>query len=397
MTTSKKHQSSNLLEYQLDELFEGSSTTPAVGNSSSFAARSITPMDSKLKTAEIDVFEPITENVSDMSAENNTNGTDNSTDSNYSRNLNDDNVTEDGEEKLGFFKSCLRQLIRYSKYVGPGIMVSVSYMDPGNYSTNVAAGSDSKFTLLCVVLLSNLIAIFMQSLSVKLGTVTGMDYARCCKEFLPSWLNIIIYLIAEVAIIATDLAEVIGSAIALNILLKIPLAAGTVLTIADVLLVMFFYRPTGSIRMVKVFEVMVAMLVFSVMICFCVQLSYIPASVSVREVFRGYAPSKKLFQGNTMYDAIGILGATVMPHSIILGSGLVQSRLREYDIKKGYVRLNEDEETNPAEREEIIMKWRPSYQSIKYSYKYSLIELAVSLFTFALFINSAILIVADYR
>ncbi|GMF73468.1 unnamed protein product [[Candida] boidinii] len=179
-------------------------------------------------------------------------------------------------------------------------MVSVAYMDPGNYSTSVSAGASNRYSLLFVVLLSNIIAIFYQSLCVKLGTVTGLDLSRACREYLPAWLNYIIYAFAEAAIIATDIAEVIGSAIALNILLKIPLWAGVLLTITDVLIVMMAYRPGSSMNFVKLFEYMVATLVLIVVVCFCVQIAFLPDTISVRSIFRGYAPSHEMIQGNVL-------------------------------------------------------------------------------------------------
>lgn len=290
-------------------------------------------------------------------------------------------------------------LLKYIKFIGPGIMVSVAYIDPGNYSTSVSSGAAHEFSLLCIVLLSNFIAIFLQCLCIKLGSVTGKDLSRCCKTYLPPWMNWIIYFFAEAAIIATDIAEVIGTAIALNILIKVPLPAGVAITCIDVLTVMIGYRPgSSSIKMIKIFEYAVSILVFGVFICFAVELAYIPKSTSVGHVFRGFVPSKQMFQNNGMYDAISILGATVMPHSLFLGSALVQPRLLEYDIDHGnYSVLKEDEQD--LKNKEVIMEeryynYRPTIDSIRYCMKYSMIELALTLFTVALFINCAILIIS---
>jgi metal iron transporter len=277
---------------------------------------------------------------------------------------------------------------KYLRFVGPGLMIAVAYMDPGNYSTDVQAGATSQYTLLFIVLLSNIIAIFLQSLCIKLGSVTGLDLSRACREHLPKWLNLILWFFAECAIIATDVAEVIGTAIALNILLRIPLPAGVAITVIDVLFVMMAYRPGSSVKFVRLFEYAVALLVFGVVICFCIQLGMMPP-VNAREVFRGFAPSKEMFQGSTMYTACSILGATVMPHSLFLGSGLVQPRLREYDTENHYYKVPEGEDP-----EEAYFNYRPSEKAIRYAMKYSIAELAITLFTFALFVNSAILIVA---
>ncbi|BAP71361.1 manganese transporter SMF1 [Kluyveromyces marxianus] len=315
-------------------------------------------------------------------------------------------VPNRSREKLGFFGKIKDVLKKYMKFVGPGLMVSVAYMDPGNYATDVSAGASNRFSLLCIVLLSNIIAIFLQSLCIKLGSVTGLDLSRACKKHLPKWLNLIIYVFAECAIIATDIAEVIGSAVALNILLKIPLPAGIIITVIDVLFVLIAYKPgTSSMRFIRMFEYAVALLVFGVVICFIVELGYLPKT-SVRSIFRGYVPSKQMFEHNGMYTATSILGATVMPHSLFLGSGLVQPRLLEYDVDHGYYDLlpkeiEEDNESTVKQkqdldtlREQRYFDYQPTTSAIKYALKYSIAELAITLFTFALFVNSAILIVS---
>ncbi|KAI5965305.1 SMF1 [Candida pseudojiufengensis] len=308
------------------------------------------------------------------------------------------------EESTGQ-KSFLQKLIsifrKYISFIGPSLIISVAYLDPGNYSTAVSAGANTKYSLLFITFLSNIIAIFLQSLCIKLGSVTGYDLARCCREYLPKKLNLVLWILAELAIIATDVAEVIGSAIALNILLKIPLPAGVVITIVDVLFVMMTYRAdTSSLKFVKIFEYLVGILVLIVVICFAIQLSEIHANA--REVFLGYIPSKKMFQGNGMTIATSIIGSTVMIHSLFLGSGLVQPRLREFDVKNGYVKLNEIYENNSTkdksnyekESDYFYNNYKPSFKAINYSLKYSIIELILTLFTLALFVNSAILIVA---
>lgn len=282
---------------------------------------------------------------------------------------------------------------KYLRFVGPGLMVSVAYMDPGNYSTGVYAGASQKYSLLFIVLFSNIIAIFLQSLCIKLGSVTGLDLSRACKKYLPKWLNLILWFFAECAIIATDVAEVIGMAIALNILIKVPLPAGVCISIVDVLFVLMAYRPGSSLNFVRMFEYGVALLVLVVVICFCLELAYLK-DVKLRELFRGFAPSKEMFQGNGMYIAVSVLGATVMPHSLFLGSGLVQPRLREFDRENGYLKLSQTEEEEEADSEEEYFKYKPSIQAIRYAMKYSIIELGVTLFSFALFVNCAILVVA---
>jgi metal iron transporter len=252
-----------------------------------------------------------------------------------------------------------------------------------------------------MILLSNIFAIFLQSLCVKLGTVTGMNLAENCKAHLPSWLNYVLYFFAESAIIATDIAEVIGTAIALNVLINVPLVAGCAISIVDVLIILFFYNPTGmSMRALRIFELSVALLVIGVFVCFSFQLSLIK-DVHPGEVFRGYLPSSALVKSKGLYQSCGILGATVMPHSLYLGSGLVQNRLQDFDQhhanESGIESQANDDSANAPRRgstDTETEKYRPSLAAIKSCLNYSILELAFSLFTFALFVNSAILIVA---
>lgn len=195
--------------------------------------------------------------------------------------------------------NCIRQtprvVIKYAKYIGPGACVAVAYIDPGNYATDVAAGVSYRFKLLFVVLLSNIAAIFLQSLCIKLGCVSGMNLAQMSRLHLPRWANLVVYIFAELAIIATDIAEVIGTAIALNMLFHIPLVAGCAISIVDVLVILFLYRPGGTIRALRAFELFVLALVFGVVICFCYQLSLL-GDTSVGEVFKGYLPSSAVVQ-----------------------------------------------------------------------------------------------------
>ncbi|KAK8069727.1 hypothetical protein PG994_006343 [Apiospora phragmitis] len=246
---------------------------------------------------------------------------------------------ESGSEKspLGRVKHVL---VTFAKFVGPGFLVSVAYIDPGNYATDIAAGSSYRFRLLFVILMSNLFAIFLQSLSIKLGTVTGLNLAEACRAHLPRWLNYFLYFMAEAAIIATDIAEVIGTAIALNLLIpKLPLVGGCAISIIDVMIILIFYRPQGSMKGLRGFEFFVMLLVLAVVICFCVQLSLI-RDTTPGEVFKGFLPNNSVTDSEGLYQACGILGATVMPHSLYLGSGIVQSRLREYDDQNGLLPRN---------------------------------------------------------
>lgn len=306
------------------------------------------------------------------------------------------------------------------RFIGPGLMVSVAYMDPGNYSTAVAAGSAFQYKLLFSIFLSNCLAAFLQTLSAKLGAVTGLDLAANCKENLPHRLNIFIYVLAEIAIIATDLAEVIGTAIALNILFNIPLTLGVIITMVDVLIVLMAYRPNGPLLFIRIFESFVSVLVGATVICFAIQLFQVSKepTFSFVEVLKGFLPNEKVIDtserkgGNGLFLSLAIMGATVMPHSLYLGSGLVQARLKDFDIKHGYysppkqddapaesvederVHLTGEEYASAVGAKEIEEYYRPSVHAIKDTMAYTIAELVISLFTVALFVNSTILIVA---
>ncbi|OAA67349.1 natural resistance-associated macrophage protein [Niveomyces insectorum RCEF 264] len=311
-------------------------------------------------------------------------------------------------------RKALASLKTFYRFVGPGFVVAVAYIDPGNYSTDIAAGASYRFRLLFVVLLSNLFAIYLQSLAIKLGTVSGRNLAEACRAFLPRWLNYALYALAEIAIVATDIAEVIGTAIALNMLQpRIPLVAGCALSIADVLVVLLLARAdSGTRRGLRAFELLVIPLVVGVVVCFCIQLAFVRDTTDVRAVFQGYLPSYALVQQQGLYQACGILGATVMPHSLYLGSGIVQPRLREYDEKHGLLPAGRevvDAHNNNNNNSNAVVNrlsvsseddkyqtytYVPSLRAIRYSLHYAVAELGISLFTFALFVNSAILVVA---
>ncbi|CAL9728204.1 manganese transporter Smf1p [Monosporozyma unispora] len=292
-----------------------------------------------------------------------------------------------GSTILGSFSGIISILRKYSRFIGPGLMVSVSYMDPGNYSTAVAAGSAHRYKLLFSILVSNFMAAFWQSLCAKLGAVTGLDLAQNCRRHFPHGLNITLYILAEIAIIATDLAEVVGTAISLNILFGIPLALGVILTVVDVLIVLIAYKPGGELKIIRLFEAFVSLLVVLTVACFAVELCYVDLG-SAKDIFSGFLPSKAVIEGDGLYLSLGILGATVMPHSLFLGSGVVQPRLRDYDIKKGYYTPDINDEENNHDN------YKPSFEAINETLHYTIAELLISLFTVALFVNCAILIVA---
>lgn len=206
---------------------------------------------------------------------------------------------------------------RIFSFLGPAYLVSVGYMDPGNWATDLAGGSKFGYSLIWVLLMSNLMALLLQGLSARLGIVRGRDLAQANREAYPKYINFILYLLAEIAIAATDLAEVLGMAIGIQLLFGLPLVWGVSITILDTFLLLYLQR-LGIRKM----EAFIIGLVAIIAICFLIQI--ILAQPSITEVANGFVPT---FPNNeALYIAIGIIGATVMPHNIYLHSALVQTR-----------------------------------------------------------------------
>jgi manganese transport protein len=205
-------------------------------------------------------------------------------------------------------------------FLGPGYLVAVGYMDPGNWATSLAGGSKFGYALLSVALLSNLMAVVLQSLCTRLGVATGRDLAQACRDSTPRWVSVPLWLSAEIAITATDLAEVIGTAIGLSLLFNIPMAIGVCITALDVFLILALQA--FGFRWIEAF---VVALLGVIAACFAVQIAL--ADPDWGAVVRGFVPSAQLVANPEMlYLALGILGATVMPHNLYLHSGLVQTR-----------------------------------------------------------------------
>ena len=243
-------------------------------------------------------------------------------------------------------------------FAGPGYLVAVGYMDPGNWATDLAGGSAFGYTLLSVILMSNLMAILLQALSAKLGIVTGRDLAQACRDHYSRPVALMLWFLCEIAICACDLAEVIGTAIALQLLFGIPLIWGVVITAADVLLILMLQQ-----RGFRYLEAFVMALILIIAGCFLFEI--LASQPDVAAVLAGFVPSAEIVRNPEMlYIAIGILGATVMPHNLYLHSSIVQTRRFE--------------ETAGGKREAI---------------KYATIDSTIALM-FALFINAAILITA---
>ncbi len=244
-------------------------------------------------------------------------------------------------------------------FAGPGYMVAVGYMDPGNWATDLAGGARFGYTLLSVILLSNLMAILLQALALKLGIATGRDLAQACRDHYSRPVSFVLWVLCEIAIAACDLAEVIGSAIALNLLFGIPLVWGVCLTAFDVLLILLLQH-----KGFRYLEALVITLVATIGVCFGAEL--IMARPDLSHVARGLIPTSQIVTNPMMlYIAIGILGATVMPHNLYLHSSIVQTRKVLPDV---------------ASRREAI--------------RFATLDSTVALL-FAFFINAAILILAS--
>ncbi|KRK36721.1 Nramp family divalent metal transporter [Loigolactobacillus bifermentans] len=205
-------------------------------------------------------------------------------------------------------------------YTGPGALVAVGYMDPGNWITSIAGGATYKYTLISVILLSSLIAMLLQAMAARLGIVTGKDLAQLTRERTSKGMGIFLWIITELAIMATDIAEIIGSGIALELLFGFPLIVGITITAFDVLILLLLMKM--GFRKI---EAIVATLVAVILFVFLYEV--ILAQPNVPEIFRGFVPSTRIVSNSSMlYLALGIVGATVMPHNLYLGSSISQTR-----------------------------------------------------------------------
>jgi manganese transport protein len=249
-------------------------------------------------------------------------------------------------------------LRRLLAFIGPGYLVAVGYMDPGNWATDLAGGSAFGYTLLSVVLLSNLMAILLQSLAARLGIATGQDLAQACRAHYPPVINFALWVLCEIAIIACDLAEVIGTAIALQLLFGLPLVVGASLTALDVLLILLLQQ-----RGFRYLEAFIISLITVIAICFVIEI--VLADPDWGAVALGFIPQPEILTNPGMlYIAIGILGATVMPHNLYLHSSIVQTR-----------------------------RWAPTPAGRREAVLFATIDSTVAL-SLALFVNAAILILA---
>src|SRR6187402_172396 len=205
-------------------------------------------------------------------------------------------------------------------FLGPGYLVAVGYMDPGNWATSLAGGSKFGYALLFIALMSNIMAILLQALCARLGIGAGRDLAQACRDAYPRWASWPLWVVSEIAICATDLAEVIGTAIGLNLLFGIPLEIGVIITALDVFLILWLQNL--GFRWI---EAIIVTLLGVIAVCFAIQIAL--ANPEWGAVIRGFAPTTDIVRNPDMlYLAIGIIGATVMPHNLYLHSGVVQTR-----------------------------------------------------------------------
>jgi manganese transport protein len=251
-------------------------------------------------------------------------------------------------DKKGFWRTLLA-------FIGPAYLVSVGYMDPGNWATDIAGGSQFGYQLIWVLLMSNLMALLLQTLSARLGIVKGWDLAQASRQQYAKWANISLYVFAEIAIAACDLAEIIGMAIGLSLLFDLPLLYGVLITVLDTFLLMFLLN-----KGVRKLEAFILALISIIGLSFIVQMLIVKPEAA--EVAKGFIPQS--LSGSALYIAIGIIGATVMPHNLYLHSALVQTR-----------------------------KFGKDDAGIKRAIKFNFIDSAIAL-NLAFFVNSAILVLA---
>ena len=254
-------------------------------------------------------------------------------------------------QNAGFWRKLLA-------YAGPGYLVSVGYMDPGNWATDLAGGAKFGYTLLSVILLSNVMAIVLQALCVKLGVATGRDLAQSCRDNFSPRVNFGLWVLCEIAIAACDLAELVGSAIALQLLFRIPLAIGVCITALDVIIILFLQS-----KGFRYLEALVIAIIAVIGGCFIAELWF--ARPDVSGILKGFIPQSVVVHNpEALYLAIGILGATVMPHNLYLHSAIIQTR---------------DFQDTPEKKREAI--------------KFGTLDSTIAL-SLALFINAAILILS---
>lgn len=263
---------------------------------------------------------------------------------------------------MNFIKSIYLLFINFYKKIfqfsGPGLLIAVGYMDPGNWATDIIGGSKFGYQLLSIILITNFFAIFLQYLSIKLGIVIEKDLAQICKDNYSSYINIILWILCEISIIACDVSEIIGTALALNLLFNLPIYIGVIITALNVFIITFFQN-----KNFKYIEIIVGVFMLIIFICFIIEIIILKPNIN--SILFGFIPNYKIiYNTNMLYISIGILGATVMPHNLYLHSNIIQTR-----------------------------KYQRNINGKKIAIKYATIDIIISLFL-AFFINASILIIA---
>lgn len=303
-------------------------------------------------------------------------------------------------------KNFMAKLKRFLSFCGPGYMIAVGYMDPGNWATDIEAGSKYGYSLLYIILISNIMAVVLQHLCIRVGVYTRRDLAQNCRIQCHPYVNIFLYIVAELAIISCDLSEVIGTAIALNLLFGMPILWGVLLTVGDVLLLLAGFNSDNSSQY-KILEFLVMALMSIVGGCFMIQVLLVKPDW--KEVALGFIPRSTLLftDKDALFSALGIIGATVMPHNLYLHSSIVKYRLPPPLPK--FKSDNSDDEDEDADEEVASFTERDEnpvkdlkasdnselryWDTLKSIIRYNTVDTLIALFL-ALLINAAILIVS---
>ncbi|KUJ17398.1 natural resistance-associated macrophage protein [Mollisia scopiformis] len=286
-------------------------------------------------------------------------------------------IAEEPTKKLGVGGV----LSKFARFFGPGMILAVAYVDPDNFQTSVEDGQDFGYKMLFMVLFSLVVAIYLQYLCLRMATVTGLNLAQMNHKYMPRWLELSIYAVAEACCICTDISAVIGTAFAWNLLIpKLPLDAACVITVFDTLLILLFYSPTGTLRHIRYFEMFMAALVAVIFITTAIALGQVHPAPG--PVFKGFLPSREIFVSQGMYSSAGMVGGMLMPHALYVGSSIAQPRLLEYDTKYHITTFRQNETP-------IDVFYRPSLRAIKSTLRYATWDLCLAIFVVGLFVNSA--------
>ncbi|KAH8880963.1 natural resistance-associated macrophage protein [Thozetella sp. PMI_491] len=263
------------------------------------------------------------------------------------------------------------------------MIITVAYLDPDNFQSSFSDGQDYGYLMICIVWFSLVVAIYLQYLCLRMATVTGLNLAQMNHKYMPRWLELVVYAVAETVCICTDISAVLGAAFAWNLLIpNLPLPAACVITVADALLILLFYSPTGTLRNIRCFELFMGVLVMTIFIITAVLFGQVQPVPPAGPVWRGFLPSREIFVGQGLYDTAGMIGGMLMPHALYVGSAIAQPRLLEYDTKHGLTTFKQGEAP-------IESFYRPSLRAIKSTLTYATLDLCMAIFCIGLFVNAA--------